>query len=765
MADVPLIDGQGTVWLYPEEETARLTSEGGFRHASPAELQKAQANQAREDQYGSTGQQALGLLETGVGAATLGLVPQLAPGGKERKIELERQSPFLKIGAEGVGTALPTLATGGALGAVAGAGRAARLGVIAAEGLVGGAAAEAERVRQTDEEFSGANALAFGLGGEILGRGLGAAVRGLSRKAGNVLGRIEAEANEAMAREGASGAAKAKAAALEADPVKFADEVRTQVSKNVEQLKIDELRNPVAKADLDSLVPQTAPAHTQWADDISQKMRRLVDESAPKPLDLINRASTPVADPSFTALSEVVTDLNKQLVGTGQASLPGFGGTTASTDMFRAGADAYAKLAAIDTPASRQIRTVLAEGMTDASLFGRAAQAFEISSRATDALSEDALKSLSKESLDALDQAVAARKAFGLETKDKTLKRISALQSAATDLADADAAISARYVKQFEKPESALKGVGDALGEFAQRRVKGAVQGAIGSIATAVTGSPMAGTLVSFGVDSAWGRLGKSLSAANAAKLADAARRFAAPAARAVGVTGTAAGAAGLARFTGEYSSPVEAYHARVETIQRASEDPGLLMSTIAQSTGDLAVMAPGFYKRVAATSTRALMYLRENLPVSVSASVISPRGLPPSYESIRQFANLWNAVTAPETVLQAVGDGTATPPQMRALEAVHPELYESLKASVIEQVSKNPSAVKQQTKVWLDILFESDGLAGLGYSMKAGRMFRPDPQAEQEGKGPSVPPSVAAQSSMQQQPGNLSFKHGPTLG
>jgi hypothetical protein len=257
----------GAMFLYAPEDAGEAESLG-YRAATDEEFARRTAEREREAHYGTAGQQALGLAEKFGESATFGLLPDL-PGAAERKTELERQSPFLALGAEAAGIAAPTLATGGTVGALAGTGRAARVAGTLAEGLAGGAAGEVERIRQTDEDFSSVNMLMFGVGGELLGRALPLALRGGLGQLDNVLARAERKAvttDAAAARSMPRGPERAAAFERASSEIKTAasEEIAT-VAPKVEAKLADIADLSTAGARLDPLVPVTAPIHADWA--------------------------------------------------------------------------------------------------------------------------------------------------------------------------------------------------------------------------------------------------------------------------------------------------------------------------------------------------------------------------------------------------------------------------------------------------------------------------------------------------------------------
>jgi hypothetical protein len=222
----------------------------------------------------------------------------------------------------------------------------------------------------------------------------------------------------------------------------------------------------------------------------------------------------------------------------------------------------------------------------------------------------------------------------------------------------------------------------------------------------------------------------------------------------------TAAGAIGLGgykfaqthieRFQGDYPDLQTAFDARRKTLDGIMNDPLVLHQVIGQHLGPLSKVHPDAYGQIAARLQSAVQYLHENMPAQMSANMVRPNGIPMSRATARDFAQKYNSALNPASVFEDVKNGTATPTQMRTLQTVHPDLFDSLRLQLVRQVSQNPDSMSTQRKLRMDILFGGDGLAGRAYSWpmaKAISAYRQD-RAAQAGSGNQMAASSTAHKS-----------------
>lgn len=197
-----------------------------------------------------------------------------------------------------------------------------------------------------------------------------------------------------------------------------------------------------------------------------------------------------------------------------------------------------------------------------------------------------------------------------------------------------------------------------------------------------------------------------------------------------------------LSRFTGDHSGPEESFEAKRRILEDDKIAPEVLYEVLGQTMGDMPKVAPELFQELSARTAQKVRYLRENMPAGLNVSLLYPNGTPPSQSALRDFATMWNTAMDPESVLDDINNGTATPLQMQTLKNTDPDLYEQLRADVIEQVGANFRDVPTSTKVQLDLLFDADGLAGPMFSTDAARYIGEALQAQAEQK---VPPPMPA--------------------
>ncbi|HEU4582494.1 MAG TPA: hypothetical protein VFS67_29755, partial [Polyangiaceae bacterium] len=178
MADIAVQNPvTGELRMVAEADAPAFVEQTGWVLPDQAERERG----ARILESGGAGQQALAGVETAVRTGTLGLVPGLVGGWQQRAEVQAEEHPYVRMAATGVGALAPALATGGLAGAAAGAaglGAGATTALTAGvEGLAGGYAQEVEDARSEMRDVSAGNVLLYGLGGEVVGRALPAALR------------------------------------------------------------------------------------------------------------------------------------------------------------------------------------------------------------------------------------------------------------------------------------------------------------------------------------------------------------------------------------------------------------------------------------------------------------------------------------------------------------------------------------------------------------------------------------------------------------
>lgn len=291
---------EGHLYQVAPEDVPTVSRDQGWTVAHDDAVQKRLEERAQYAQYGSTGQQALGAAETAVRTATLGAVPGF--GSPEdvagRSQQLQQESPVANFLSQAVGAAAPALATGGALGA-AGLGEGLLAGAAGAtvEGAVGGTAQEVEAARQEQRPVSVGNILMYGVGGELVGRALPAALRagvGAARRAAVETGEGVLAGAERRALEASADVADGVPVGPDRDVFlanahkEVIDQASTRSAKSLDQLSQDvaELSSDGAKrAKVKTLMAKTNPEQREWAATQSQAALDLRNEIRPKKWD------------------------------------------------------------------------------------------------------------------------------------------------------------------------------------------------------------------------------------------------------------------------------------------------------------------------------------------------------------------------------------------------------------------------------------------------------------------------------------------------
>lgn len=760
----------GQVEDLSEDEAIKALVEGGgtYDWATEQEIHRDQLNK----QYGSTGQQALAAVESAVRTGTFGLVDGVGSDADiaRRNEVLREESPGVAFASQALGTLVPGLGAGKAVGAglkLAGAGaRALQAGTIAAEGLASGSADEIEQARYEGRDVSPGNILLYGVGGEIAGRAIPAvlrrgydtAARGIKSAAANVVGDT-VENTLVQAEQKSLSRAARDVHGMEPGPER--DALLTRTSDKQYDTAAREVRQSLDNIDkrwenlgdipdkqYQKMVAPDAPVQMRWGTDTVQS------------LESISGAT------SDRALKTALGDAAQSLVDAEKG-----------IDIFLAAKTAKNKLAELPASVERdQAIGLLKEGIEKQELFGKAAEFQSDLSRTADAfdvaraqvgkdltqgeafdpskirtsLKKDSVgRGLTEEQLmkqlDAVEDRIAVHKKWNtagqtaLESVGKDVQQARRGFSLADEIQGAELRQS-----QLPKPKSIKPKKQKSLTDYAQAKA-----GQIGG-EMLETGVDMA--LGAFGLPPVAGVLRRvvgGIGENGKAAIGRVARQVVKPV---VGESWApvrnAVAQTALSRFQGEYPGHRESYEAKKNTLEAINRNPGVLAEAIGESFGSLPDEDPKLFQQLSGRLGQMFSYVKDNLPTSVATSMLYPRGIPPSEDSLRDFAILWNSVMDPESVMDDVAEGTATPDQIKHLKAMHPDIHQQLMDDIVTEVSNNFGEMDSQTKVWLDILFDADGIAGPGFGSQAAKYIQDSMvlKQNQPGTGGSNPGTTVSQ-------------------
>lgn len=608
---------------------------------------------------------------------------------RDRAVTLDEETPAMAVAARVVPEIAIAMA-GGALveGAMAarGAVTAGRFAGAAAEGALGGALGEAERAFIADEDFSVGNMLAFGLGGELIGR-LGArAVTASAGKVTNAFARSNARASKAAIEEAIESGSERSLRKMGPEVLEHA---RGQFDEAAEVLSAPKARY-MPKAD--DLVD--APVQRELA-------ARVAREALDAAVDLPTKAARAIAKQA-AALTDEATQL------------PGF---TRPEKLYEQISDLAEAL-----PERASIR----EALEDAPTWGETvATKARLTREATDRAGRAPLDWKAPRA--DLDEALT-----GLEDRAKLLGD----EAAPKAIAKARKALELRDV--VETPSA-----GTVVRELVGQHLGGAAVGA--AISTAYDVDPTLGAVAGFaaGGGSPYARVLRRLVDGSGATIRTAARKFARGAERVAGATAATTMPRAVDSFSADYPDEKAAYAARRDALVAAQRDPVAAATTWARSLGDFPDQHPEINTAVVARVAQSVQYLTAQMPAGIVRTLRHPNGLPPGREEIARFAAIYQAVTEPAATVRALGEGTVRPEAMRALAVVHPDLYERLQSEVLREISTAPS-VPTETKIRLDSLLGLNGAATPALSREVAASIRtaekeaPRPGGTITGTGPS---------------------------
>ena len=111
-----------------------------------------------------------------------------------------------------------------------------------------------------------------------------------------------------------------------------------------------------------------------------------------------------------------------------------------------------------------------------------------------------------------------------------------------------------------------------------------------------------------------------------------------------------------------------------------------------------------------------------------------------PSEAERHRFAQMLETVESPMSVLEHAASGTLVPDQMRALQAVYPQLAAQVREMAMEKLTEPPKSIPYRARLMLSMItgLDVDGTMGAGIALnqqaiasayaKPGNMSQSDP-------------------------------------
>lgn len=129
----------------------------------------------------------------------------------------------------------------------------------------------------------------------------------------------------------------------------------------------------------------------------------------------------------------------------------------------------------------------------------------------------------------------------------------------------------------------------------------------------------------------------------------------------------------------------MDEFSQKTAQIKQLAEDPEALGSHISNHLHDLDESLPTISQGFANTITNGVQYLNSKIPQPKIKLPLSSKFTPSELQK-EKFDNHFDAVHNPVDVLKEIKSGTLTSEHMEALQAVHPELLQEMRAKLIAQ-------------------------------------------------------------------------------
>ncbi len=664
----------------------------GWEVAPDEVAQERVQARAQYSKHGSTGQQALGLVETATRSATLGAVKGF---GSEDDIRgranvVAEQSPILNAVAGAAPSVIAGTAAAVATGGTSIPAMMALEGAAGAYGSVGGLTDEAFRRDEelTAEQVFGAigtggllGMAAGGLGG-LASKGLGVARNRLVEASARATRKAQARAGEAVGLVNPGPQVfKAVDDPIEAAAIRQAADKARPGAVAQAQGAIDELDTLAATVPRSSGARAIDDAFPAMDDAIRQSppLRRIIDDLERElPPDSPYRAQTATWKNQISDASDF-----KATAGQISADLEEIVGQARDPDI------AKALTARMD-----ELKTYQASE----SIFGKQAAESALERQAKIDAVQEARSQLGAK-LEGHDYSAVAGTKAGREIEEAAAHYAETIRAADPSLAKAATAAEARLAGISSGPVATGNQI-DALLAQPSRKATAANPGAMADVVGEV-GETLSEMLVPGAglLRKAWKYRSHifNLSTDARGKAQDAASRVLGAVGGPIKAGRRAAGIGAAGYFSNVGGDSDEAKYKQVKaTIETLAEEPDRMADALAEQMGDVSTEAPSIQVAVAERAARAVAFLKGKIPPAFEYSMANPDGPPPSRTDMLELSLYWRGVTDPEAVLKAIGDGSAMPEEVEAFKAVYPTWFQEFSESTLDKLQSDAREGKQ---------------------------------------------------------------------
>lgn len=354
--------------------------------------------------------------------------------------------------------------------------------------------------------------------------------------------------------------------------------------------------------------------------------------------------------------------------------------------------------------------------------------------------------------LDAAEKFSAAAKKYGIGAED----------AAAADAVAASAkkfrgalATAKEKVGSINQAQSFLEKANGSGGVFSGSAIGSFVGGAPGAAAGAALGAVMnpakfLAQRIQF----------EQMAIKTSERLGGALDRFFAPMSKAAGVvakageiaqeTGRVARTAAYPTVLGAFGAgartPELAFARRREEILTASMNANEgVRNALSQHYGEIASRDTAGYAAAVMTASNSLDFLRGKMPEggpNLQSMTPMTSQLQPNKVEIQTWANAWNAISDPISVVEAMADGDFPAPEaMEAIQTVYPSLYAKIRLetmSRLREMDTSGQEVPPRQRLQLDVLLDLNGAGEPTFAPNFGARYGAKIGAPTQEKGPA---------------------------
>lgn len=173
-----------------------------------------------------------------------------------------------------------------------------------------------------------------------------------------------------------------------------------------------------------------------------------------------------------------------------------------------------------------------------------------------------------------------------------------------------------------------------------------------------------------------------------------------------------------LQHLAGKDRSPEDGYRRVASDVIAANQDNGrAVREAVARTIGNIATDDPHAATAMVVSATKAVQYLQQKLPTAQinthSLTPMTSRPVP-SRTDLEEFARIYQTLDKPvQTLSHDLQTGTLSRAQVAAIKAVHPELYEWMRATAASEIRELDAAgieIPFRQAQQLDVLLDLNG-------------------------------------------------------